>query len=249
MASTQISDSQSDSAGGTYGSLVDTQCASSLLDTNLDDCLTLCLPHECCFLAEDSCYISNRDKCDKYSTCKEVFEESKKRTGQVSEPVPAPLVPSSSSFSSPTGYYNESYEDKESNSHSDFDSLCQPSNLGQNWNACRSYCEPYGCCFSASDSCYNEQQAICDKYNICKEFFVDTPGSTYGVSESIQSETKNDTNSLERDPDLISLMNEKCLPENLNKNWNACRSHCEPYECCFESLDSCYEARKDECKL
>jgi len=245
--SSQTSDSQTDSEGGTTGSLVDTQCASSLLDRNLDDCLTLCLPHECCFLAEDSCYFSNRDKCDKYATCRAVFEESKKRTGQVSEPVPTPPVPSSSSFSSATGYYSESYENKEGNTNSDFDSLCQPSNLGLNWNACRSHCEPYECCFSASDSCYDSQQAKCDEYNICKEFFVDTPGVKNDVAEPTQAEAKNAANSPEKDAGLISLMNEKCLPENLQQNWNACRSHCEPYECCFESLDSCYEARKDEC--
>ena len=132
-------------------------------------------------------------------------------------------------------------------SQTSFSALCQPSNLGKNWNPCKSHCEPYECCFAPNpnDSCYNNDKAKCDEYAICKEFFVDTPGvTTSSGSSSISgpSSVANSGFSADTQDDMESLCN-----LNLDQNLDACKSWCLPYECCFTFSNSCMSSQPQEC--
>lgn len=120
--------------------------------------------------------------------------------------------------------------------------FCSSSNLGRNWNSCISHCEPYECCFAQSGSC-SVSKELCAENEFCEDFFGkgDNSGSTVVTFDPLES------SSLSLDDSLgEKSFQEACSPTNLGENWNACISHCEPYECCFTETQSCNK-NKSQC--
>jgi len=124
----------------------------------------------------------------------------------------------------------------------DLKEFCSSSNLGINWNSCISHCEPYECCFAHSDSCSVSKQ-LCAENDFCNQFFGngDNSGSIVVTYDPLES------SSLPLDDTLDEKsFQDACSLSNLGENWNACISHCEPYECCFTETQSC-DKNKSQC--
>jgi len=93
----------------------------------------------------------------------------------------------------------------------------------------------------------------CDEYYICEEFYADD-GVAYGISSNrpnavfvTEKKEKKNHNSYAATVVVSRGFQKDCLDSNLYQNWDICRGHCNPYECCFRAQGSCYAEQKLEC--
>lgn len=109
--------------------------------------------------------------------------------------------------------------------------LCAPSQLGNNWNACISYCEPYECCFDDSKPCI-KSKIQCGDHSICAQFFA----NPVGQNESTASTTAISTEPPNNDgPSYIQYtaveLAQACNSMQLEKDPSDCKLLCKGSAC------------------
>jgi hypothetical protein len=189
-------------------------CTSSALKENWETCKRHCSQFECCFMRENSCYKENTLECDEYAICEEFFfdaEEDEYEKIVESQAGSGDAVDDSSGVSA------------SGNKQQSFKSLCTPSTLDQNHDACKRHCSMFECCFSEENSCFDEQTLECREYSVCEEFFKKTDRAQEKSSKT------------------------QCTESTIRQNWEECREHCSQYECCFSAENSCYNDKLQEC--
>jgi len=221
-----------------------TLCTQSTLAQNWETCKNHCSEFECCFSLENSCYQQKRLECNEYYICEEFYEDKEEENvafkalctpsnlqqnwdtckSQCSE-FECCFTNGNSCYQEKKQGCDEHYicEDIYGEEDSEFKALCTPSNLQQNWDTCKSQCSEFECCFRNANSCYQEKQQECDEHYICEDFYEEEGYSGFKA---------------------------QCAPSNLRRNWDACKSQCSAFECCFvndNNANSCYEENSQEC--
>ena len=206
----------------------------------------MCQEYECCFRSENSCYNERELECDDYYICEEFYtDDSILNDINVDQPMinapnskPSP-IPAGGSSNGSLSLPTESMEIEH-----DFNTMCTPSLLVQNWHICKGICSKFECCFrSAETSCYGMNKQECDNHSICEEYNEDEQepnGVTTNNAPVVKPTTTTDASSQLTFETL-------CKPSTLVQNWNTCKDHCSRYECCFTTNDSCYEKNQLEC--
>jgi hypothetical protein len=191
------------------------------LGSNWNSCISHCERYECCF--ENRACDMTEQHCSDNAFCKGFFDNGDTSEASAVESFD-PLEPSSSS--SVEGTWSEAK----------LEEMCAPSMLGDNWNLCISYCEPYECCFTGSNSC-DKSKTQCGDFSICAQFFsplvpvVSNTGLETGTSASGEPEDTNQNDG----PSYIQYtaveLAQACNSQQLSKDDSDCKKLCKGSAC------------------
>eukprot|EP00581_Thalassiosira_minuscula_P030327 CAMPEP_0183777694 /NCGR_PEP_ID=MMETSP0739-20130205/49634_1 /TAXON_ID=385413 /ORGANISM="Thalassiosira miniscula, Strain CCMP1093" /LENGTH=431 /DNA_ID=CAMNT_0026019881 /DNA_START=1 /DNA_END=1293 /DNA_ORIENTATION=- len=186
----------------------------------------------CCFEndnSENSCYEKNTMECEDHFICEEFYMEMIKEE-----------------YSPLSSGGNVGVSDTPPSSVGTTKIACSSSaDIEKNLEVC---CSDFECCFSKENSCYLGRKLECDKYSMCEEIFVGTGGGNEkaptvasGSGDNSGSDTPDSVSTKKTYKTLCSTISD------LQKNREACKNHCTPFECCFDYDNPCYEEHSQEC--
>jgi hypothetical protein len=214
---------------------IEKQCSKDVIDKDPDSCLAICEPYNCkyfcyrlpapyladkvstvktgCFTDQQQCSEHIATDCGLYTPCKILLDNS----------AAGNFIPGEMTDVNPK---IESDPDDEI-SEAKLEEFCAPSQLGNNWNACISYCEPYECCFSDSTPCI-KSKTQCGDHSICAQFFSN-PVSTASTITTSTEPPNNDG------PSYIQYtaveLAQACNSKQLEKDPSDCKLLCKGSAC------------------
>jgi len=217
-------------------------------------CLSLCQGRYCCFEKDadfGSCVAEPNSYCFAYAACENAiadFDMNNANTHSIGKQ-------GNSNFF--LGQQDKTLLSK----------TCSKENIAtsQGVRDCSVLCQHHVCCFNSleNESCKKDRVAECEAYAAC-EILVNDPldlsenasggggtgpvssgtDSTYHSTVASQVAKSNPNNA---GAPTQNTFKTDCIMKNIEENWDMCKNHCQPFECCFGSTNSCYSLQKEKC--